>query len=82
MGKGDQKSKRGKIVAGSYGKKRPKKASRPVVVKVEKTEKKPAAAKETKPKAAAKPKVEKVSKADAEIKETKPKATKAKKTEE
>ena len=27
MGKGDKKSKRGKIIAGSYGKKRPKKAS-------------------------------------------------------
>ncbi len=26
MGKGDQKSKRGKIVAGSYGKKRPRRA--------------------------------------------------------
>ena len=29
MGKGDQKSKKGKIIAGSYGKKRPRKASTP-----------------------------------------------------
>ena len=29
MGKGDKKSKRGKIIAGSYGKKRPRKASSP-----------------------------------------------------
>ena len=36
MGKGDQKSKKGKIIAGSYGKKRPRKASTPnhVPVKV------------------------------------------------
>lgn len=27
MGKGDQKSRRGKVTAGSYGKKRPRKAS-------------------------------------------------------
>ncbi len=29
MGKGDKKSKKGKIIAGSYGKKRPRKASTP-----------------------------------------------------
>jgi 30S ribosomal protein S31 len=30
MGKGDKKSKRGKIIAGSYGKKRMKKKSNPL----------------------------------------------------
>jgi ribosomal small subunit protein bTHX len=30
MGKGDKKSRRGKINAGSYGKRRPRKASKPV----------------------------------------------------
>lgn len=29
MGKGDRKSRKGKIILGSYGKKRPKKASKP-----------------------------------------------------
>ena len=38
MGKGDQKSTRGKRVRGSYGKPRPRKASKSVVV-VEKAEK-------------------------------------------
>lgn len=32
MGKGDKKSRRGKINAGSYGKKRLRKASKPSVV--------------------------------------------------
>lgn len=75
MGKGDKKSKRGKIVAGSYGKKRPRKRSKPlaeVVVKAEKP------AKSTKPKAEPKPKTEK---SDV-VKEKKPKVTKTKKTEE
>jgi 30S ribosomal protein S31 len=30
MGKGDRKSRRGKINSGSYGKRRPKKASKPI----------------------------------------------------
>ncbi|CEJ70785.1 30S ribosomal protein THX [Chryseobacterium oranimense] len=30
MGKGDKKSRRGKINSGSYGKRRPRKASKPV----------------------------------------------------
>lgn len=32
MGKGDQKSTKGKIIRGSYGKSRPRKASKPAVV--------------------------------------------------
>lgn len=75
MGKGDQKSKRGKINAGSYGKRRPRKSSKPAVVAEQVVK---AAAKEEKPKVAAKPKAEKAE----EIKEAKPKATKAKKTED
>ena len=75
MGKGDQKSRRGKITAGSYGKRRPRKSSNPVVV-----DEKPVKAKaETKAKVA-KPKAEK--KVEAEVEE-KPKAKKTtKKTEE
>ncbi len=57
MGKGDKKTKRGKIIAGSYGVRRPRKIrkySKPVVA--DKTEepvavKKPAAKKTTKPSA-------------------------------
>ncbi len=71
MGKGDQKSKRGKITNGSYGVRRLKKSAKPVVA-----EEKPAKAKpEAKPKAT-KPKAEKAETTD------KPKATKTKKTEE
>ncbi len=33
MGKGDQKTKRGKIIAGSYGKTRPRKAPKAVTPK-------------------------------------------------
>ncbi|WP_294323700.1 30S ribosomal protein THX [Chryseobacterium sp. sg2396] len=36
MGKGDKKSKRGKINNGSYGKRRPRKASKSAVVSEEK----------------------------------------------
>lgn len=36
MGKGDRKSRRGKINNGSYGKKRQRKASKSVVASVEK----------------------------------------------
>lgn len=44
MGKGDKKSKRGKIVNGSYGVRRPKKKNKKALVATpsEKTEKKPA----------------------------------------
>lgn len=38
MGKGDKKTKRGKIAAGSYGKKRPRKSDKK---ETEKTEAKP-----------------------------------------
>ena len=75
MGKGDKKSKKGKIIAGSYGKKRPRKSSKPAAAVVEKVEK---PMKEAKPKAAPKAKADKTD----EPKEAKPKATKAKKTEE
>lgn len=34
MGKGDQKSKKGKIIAGSYGNKRPRKASSAIQIPV------------------------------------------------
>ena len=81
MGKGDKKTKRGKITQGSYGKTRPKKSSKPAVaagkpekVKAEKPEKA-----EPKPKAA-KPKAEKVEEEVAA--EEKPKTTRKKKTEE
>ena len=57
MGKGDQKSTRGKRVRGSYGKTRPRKASKSVVV-VEKAVKAKA---KPKPKPA-KPKAEKAKK--------------------
>jgi len=61
MGKGDQKTRRGKIIRGSYGKRRPRKgttyhASAEVAKPVE--EAKPAVKKEKK--APAKPKAEKV----------------------
>lgn len=78
MGKGDQKTRRGKIKNGSYGKTRPKKSA-PVKVavapkpKVEKP-KKEAAPKAEKPKKVAKPKVETA--------EAKPKVVRKKKTEE
>jgi 30S ribosomal protein S31 len=69
MGKGDKKSKRGKIWNGSYGVTRPRKKTKPAVVITDKpAKKKPAAPKEEKPKTekvkvekpkAEKPKVEK-----------------------
>ncbi|SFI25556.1 30S ribosomal protein THX [Halpernia frigidisoli] len=62
MGKGDKKTKRGKIIAGSYGKSRMKKESEPLYTepaepkaKVEKAPKE-VAKKEAKPKAKAAPK--------------------------
>lgn len=72
MGKGDKKSTRGKRVRGSYGKTRPRKASKSVVIA-----EKPAKVKaEPKPKPA-KPKAEK-----AEETEEIPKAKRTKKAEE
>ena len=74
MGKGDKKTRKGKITQGSYGKTRPKKSSKSVIpAKVEKP-KKEVATKAEKPKKAAKPKEETV--------EEKPKTTRKKKTEE
>jgi len=72
MGKGDQKSTRGKRVRGSYGKTRPRKASKSVVV----AEKPAKVQAEPKPKPA-KPKAEK-----AEETEEIPKAKRTKKAEE
>jgi 30S ribosomal protein S31 len=39
MGKGDKKSKRGKINNGSYGKRRPRKASKTLITSEEKSKK-------------------------------------------
>ncbi len=72
MGKGDQKSTRGKRVRGSYGKTRPRKSSKPIAV----TEKPTKVKAEPKPKTA-KPKAEK-----AKETEEKPKAKRTKKAEE
>lgn len=67
MGKGDKKTRRGKVTAGSYGKTRPRKSGTvKVTPKVE--------AKAEKPKKAAKPKEE--------VAEEKPKTARKKKTEE
>jgi len=65
MGKGDKKTRRGKITMGSFGVRRPRKRNKPVVVVEVKK----------KPKAAAKPKAATKSKAVAKPKAaTKPKA--------
>ncbi len=77
MGKGDKKTKRGKITQGSYGKTRPRKASKPATT-VEKPAKVKEEKAEPKPKATPKAKAEKPE----ETAEEKPKATKKKKTEE
>jgi 30S ribosomal protein S31 len=37
MGKGDQRTKRGKIIIGSYGKTRPRKVSKPANTEAEKS---------------------------------------------
>ena len=68
MGKGDKKTRRGKVTAGSYGKTRPRKSgtSKVAAPKVE--------AKVEKPKKAAKPKEE--------VAEEKPKTTRKKKNED
>ena len=76
MGKGDKKTRKGKITQGSYGKTRPKKSGKAklVVEAVVEKPKKEAAPKAEKPEKEAKP-VEKVT-------EEKPKTTRKKKTEE
>lgn len=75
MGKGDKKTRRGKVTAGSYGKTRPRKsgASKVAAPKAEKAPKE-VEAKAEKPKKAAKPKEETA--------EEKPKTARKKKTEE
>ena len=74
MGKGDKKTRKGKITQGSYGKTRPKKSSKSVIpAKVEKP-KKEVAPKAEKPK--------KTEKSTGEVVEEKPKTTRKKKTEE
>jgi 30S ribosomal protein S31 len=67
MGKGDLKSRRGKLVNGSYGVRRRRDKDRPVIkpvvaekgVKAEKEEKMPVAAKAATPKAKAAPRKKK-----------------------
>lgn len=76
MGKGDKKTRRGKITNGSYGKTRPKKSSTAVTVTEKSAKAEPVV---EKPKAAAKPKT---TKPKAEAADTKPKTTRKKKTEE
>lgn len=57
MGKGDKKTKKGKIIMGSYGVSRRKKANKPkVTAVVQEAEVKPADKKPVKPKAPKKPK--------------------------
>ncbi len=54
MGKGDKKTRRGKITMGTFGVRRPRKRNKPVVVVAVKKKAKPKTT--AKPKAAAKPK--------------------------
>lgn len=98
MGKGDKKTTRGKRVAGSYGKTRPRKSSTsnviPVKVLDEDDKKAPKAAvrkkvgEQTEPtenaevKKAAKPKAKAENSEEFSATEEKPKATRKKKTEE
>ena len=93
MGKGDQKSRRGKVTAGSYGKKRPRKSKsvKNIPVKVlnedEKKDSKVKVRKEVgypteKSENAEMPTETKPKAEKAETKEAKPKAAKTKKTEE
>ena len=71
MGKGDKKTRKGKITQGSYGKTRPRKSSKSVIpAKVEKP-KKEVAPKAEKPK--------KTEKSTEEVVEEKPKTTRKKK---
>ena len=75
MGKGDQKTRRGKVTADSYGKTRPKKSvkTKLVAAPVVEKPKKEVAPKAEKPKKTTKPE---------EVAEEKPKTTRKKKTEE
>ena len=91
MGKGDQKTKRGKITRGSYGKTRLRKKTSggEVIAKEAPKKEKPKAtqpkkvAKETETtKEEAKPKTTRVKKTAEEATTPKPKTTKTKKTEE
>ncbi|MBW6491848.1 MAG: 30S ribosomal protein THX [Lentimicrobium sp.] len=66
MGKGDKKSKRGKIIMGSYGVSRPKKTAKPAAPKKEKPVEVEVKVKTTKPKAAKKTKIAEPSAPDAE----------------
>lgn len=75
MGKGDQKTRRGKLFAGSYGKRRPRKAKKSNEAEVKKTVKKAG------PKPKATPKTEAKPKAETKPKTTKPKAEAKPKTE-
>lgn len=61
MGKGDRKTRKGKIIKGTYGVRRPRKSNRPVVETTVK-----AKAKSAKPKAKAKPKTKAKVKKEAE----------------
>lgn len=70
MGKGDKKTRRGKITQGSYGKTRPRKSSEAIVAAKPATEKPAPKSKATKAKVEAVPN------------EEKPKTTRKKKTEE
>lgn len=56
MGKGDKKSKRGKIILGSYGVTRPRKVAKPAAPKKEEPPVVEVKVKIAKPKAAKKPK--------------------------
>ncbi|MDX9694391.1 MAG: 30S ribosomal protein THX [Bacteroidales bacterium] len=79
MGKGDKKTKRGKIVIGSYGKRRPRKDKPTMAAPAAK----PKAEVKPKVKAKAEPKVESKPKAKPEPKEAaKPKKTTKKKVDE
>jgi ribosomal small subunit protein bTHX len=64
MGKGDRKTKKGKIQKGTYGVRRPKKKSMPIAAT--ETKKKKAAAPKTKKPAAKKPAAKKAAKEKAE----------------
>ncbi|NLL29322.1 MAG: 30S ribosomal protein THX [Bacteroidales bacterium] len=81
MGKGDMKTKRGKIHRGTYGKNRTRKVAKSTVASVKNEEEKAVKVKKTttKPevKSEAKPEVKEV-KAEAPVKETKAKKTEAK----
>lgn len=90
MGKGDKKSKRGKIISGTYGVRRPKKGTKPNIVvekpeKVKKTPAKVAVSEEKKPETKApvvkKPAAKKAAAKKPAEKKTTAKKPAAKKTE-